>query len=329
MEKVILVLEFLKAVLLAVIMSIIGAFKALVPTSLLTKKSVAQEIILITGAGSGLGRMMALRFAKLGARLVLWDVNTKGNEETAQKVREINGLAYCYQCDISNRQQVYSMAEKVRQEIGNVDILINNAGIVTGKRFLDCSDDLIEKTMQVNAISHFWTVKAFLPSMIQRNHGHIVSIASAAGLFGSVGMTDYSASKFAAVGFNESLGMELDLLGKDGVFTTTVCPFYINTGMFDGVQTKYDMLMSILEPEFVVNRIMDAILSNQEIIMIPRMVYLLNYMKGVIPVHVYYYLSHVFGISTSMDTFKGRAAKQNGVGEPSANGVQAGPAVES
>ncbi len=84
----------------------------------------------------------------------------------------------------------------------------------------------------------FQTVKAFLPNMIQRNHGHVVSISSAAGLFGNVHLADYCASKFAAVGFNESLGVELDTIGKDQVFTTTVCPFFISTGMFEGVTTK-------------------------------------------------------------------------------------------
>ena len=81
-------------------------------------------------------------------------------------------------------------------------------------------------------------VKAFLPAMLRRNHGHVVTIASAAGLFGVTGLADYSASKCAVIGFDDSLRDELAYLGKDGVFTTVVCPFYINTGMFDGVKSK-------------------------------------------------------------------------------------------
>jgi len=81
-------------------------------------------------------------------------------------------------------------------------------------------------------------VKSFLPAMLQRNSGHIVTIASAAGFVGTNGLVDYCASKFAAVGFDESLRMELAALGKTGVHTTVVCPYYINTGMFEGIKTR-------------------------------------------------------------------------------------------
>ena len=86
---------------------------------------------------------------------------------------------------------------------------------------------------------NFQLGKAFLPSIISKNHGHVVTIASMAGMFGTAGLCDYCASKFAAVGFDESLRNELIRLGKNGVHTTVVCPYYINTGMFDGVQSSY------------------------------------------------------------------------------------------
>ena len=122
--------------------------------------------------------------------------------------------------------------------MGDVDILVNNAGIVTGKKFLDATDGAIEKTFQVNTLAHFWLGKAFLPSMIDKNHGHVVTIASMAGIFGMAGLCDYCASKYAAVGFDESLRNELVAMAKDGIHTTVVCPYFINTGMFDGVQTS-------------------------------------------------------------------------------------------
>lgn len=82
-------------------------------------------------------------------------------------------------------------------------------------------------------------MKAFLPDMMERNHGHIVNIASSAGLVGVTGLADYCASKFAAVGFDESLRFELEYLKKDGIHTTVVCPFFINTGMFEGAKTRF------------------------------------------------------------------------------------------
>jgi len=102
-----------------------------------------------------------------------------------------------------------------------VTVLINNAGIVTGRPLLESPDHLIELTMKVNAMAHFWTIKAFLPAMIARQHGHIVSIASSAGHAGVPGLGDYCASKYAAVGFNESLRLQLRKDGVKGVHTTS------------------------------------------------------------------------------------------------------------
>ncbi|KFV00891.1 Epidermal retinol dehydrogenase 2, partial [Tauraco erythrolophus] len=202
------------------------------------KKNVSGEIVLITGAGSGLGRFLSLKFASLGATVVLWDINQEGLKETSRLARE-NGAerVHCYTCDCSKRQEIYRVADQVKKEVGDVSILVNNAGVVIGKRLTDIPDSLVEKTMEVNVMAHFWTCKAFLPAMIARNHGHLVTIASAAALTGTSHLADYCASKFAAYGFAESVNFEMKNLGKTGVKTTIVCPFMINTGMFDGCKT--------------------------------------------------------------------------------------------
>ncbi|XP_031666346.1 epidermal retinol dehydrogenase 2-like [Oncorhynchus kisutch] len=103
---------------------------------------------------------------------------------------------------------------------------------------MDAPDSLIEKTIEVNTMTHFWTYKAFLPAMTVNNHDHLVSVASTAGLIGVNGLADYCASKFAAIGFAESVALELLATGKDGVKTTIVCPHFMNTGMFDGCNSK-------------------------------------------------------------------------------------------
>ncbi|MDK2413478.1 SDR family NAD(P)-dependent oxidoreductase, partial [Aphanizomenon sp. 202] len=102
------------------------------------------------------------------------------------------------------------------EEVGKVDILVNNAGIVTGKHFMDSPDDHIVRTFQVNTFAHFWTVKAFLNDMLDSNKGHIVNVASMAGWLGCNSLVDYCSSKFAAVGFDEALKLELKVLGKTG-----------------------------------------------------------------------------------------------------------------
>ncbi|KAM6216120.1 epidermal retinol dehydrogenase 2 [Rhynchocyon petersi] len=203
------------------------------------KKSVAGEIVLITGAGSGLGRELAIKFAGLGAILVLWDINSEGNKETSRLIKEKGGVkVFTYTCDCGNRQEVYNVAKQVKEEVGDVTILINNAGYVTGKPFLDIPDNMVEKSFLVNTLSHFWTYKAFLPAMIAADHGHLVCISSAAGHIGAIRLTDYCASKFAACGIAESLFFELKLQNKSKVKVTIVCPYFMKTGMFEGCSTR-------------------------------------------------------------------------------------------
>lgn len=268
-------------------------------------KDVSGQVVLITGAGSGIGRLMAKKFAlQHGAIVVAWDINKAGCDETVKDIRAGGGKCHGYIVDVSKREQIYEAAEKVKTEVGKVDILINNAGIVSGSKFLDTQDSQIEKTFQVNSLSNFWTTKAFLPGMIKEDSGHIVTIASTAGLVGVNRLVDYCASKYAAVGFHEALLTELKSeLGQQGINATLVCPYYINTGMFDGVKSK---LISILNPDDVVNDVVAGILTNQESVVIPRYILLLVVAKFFVPAQVGMRVQAALGITGTMMTFKGR-----------------------
>lgn len=112
---------------------------------------------------------------------------------------------FCYKINLCERNSIYETAKRVKEDIGSVDILINNAGVVSGKNFLDIPDEKIELTLKVNTLAHFWTVKAFLPDMVKKNSGHIVTVASVAGNLAGCAMSDYHASKFANVGFDLAL----------------------------------------------------------------------------------------------------------------------------
>ncbi|NXP11025.1 RDHE2 dehydrogenase, partial [Thinocorus orbignyianus] len=274
------------------------------------KKNVSGEIVLITGAGSGIGRLISIKFARLGATVVLWDINQEGLKETSRLAKE-NGAArvHFYICDCSKRQDVYRVADQVKKEVGDVSILINNAGVVTGKSFMDCPDSLVEKSMEVNIMAHFWTYKAFLPAMMASNHGHLVSIASAAGLIGVNRLSDYCASKFAAVGFAESVDVEMRVMGKTGIKTTIVCPYFINTGMFDGCRSKWPRMLPILEPESVAEKIVNAIRRDQEVLMLPHSLNILLFLKSILPVKLRVAFSDYLGNHNAMDTFKGRGKK--------------------
>ena len=264
-------------------------------------RSVKGNVVLITGGGSGIGRLMALKFASLGAKLVLWDVNEDGLKKVKDEIVALGGECDTYKIDITDRELVYSTAKKV----GKVDILINNAGIVTGKSILDCPDHLMQKTMDVNTTAHFWTIKAFLPEMIKNDSGHIVTVASMAGIVGVSGMVDYCASKFGAYGIHDSLTMELRLR-KSKVRTTLVCPFYINTGMFDGVKTG---IFPLLDENWVTNRIVKAIRRGEEAICMPWIMGLIP-MFRFLPAPWFAWLVSVTGANSSMSEFKGRQPAQ-------------------
>ncbi|KAB1256396.1 Short-chain dehydrogenase/reductase family 16C member 6 [Camelus dromedarius] len=272
------------------------------------KKDVAGEIVLITGAGSGLGRLMAIKFASLGAILVLWDINEEGNMETCRMVKEKEGVkAFAYTCDCSNRQEIYRVADQVKKEVGDVTILINNAGVVTGKLFLNTPDDMVERSFLVNALSHVWTYKAFLPAMMKANHGHLVCISSTAGIVGINGLSDYCASKFAAFGFAESLYIELRVLKKSNIKTTIVCPYFIKTGMFDGCTTKYPFLLPILEKEYVAEKVLNAILEEQTYLMMPKFVYFALLLKQILSSNMIFALIEYLGLDTCMASFIGQS----------------------
>ncbi|CAG0896854.1 unnamed protein product, partial [Darwinula stevensoni] len=170
---------------------------------------VSGLVVLVTGGASGIGRIMCLRFSRLECKVVTWDVDAEGNEETVNMIRSEGGTAHAYQVDLCNREEIYETAKRVEEEVGKVTILVNNAGVMTGKRLLDCSDDAIRRTINVNAVAHLWTTKAFLPGMLERGQGHVVTIASLAGFWGINRLVDYCVSKFAVIGFDEALRTEL------------------------------------------------------------------------------------------------------------------------
>lgn len=273
-------------------------------------RNLSGKVVLITGAASGIGKQMALRIAEHGAHLVLWDLNESGMAQVAQQVEASPGgaKAHCYVCDVSDRAQVYAVAERVKAEVGAPDVLINNAGVVSGKPFLDLPDDKIEKTFAVNTLALFWTAKAFLPDMVRRNSGHVVTVASSAGLVGVARLTDYCASKWAAVGFDESLRMELKHTAP-AVKTTVVCPFFIDTGMFEGARTRFPRLLPILKESQVADRIVKAILTDQPSVILPPLVGVVPVARA-LPVAAFDAIAEVLGINRAMDHFIGRKREQ-------------------
>jgi len=267
-------------------------------------KDVKEKLVLITGGASGMGRFMAFDFARRGARVVVWDLRLKDlkalEAEAAEKGLSITGMV----CDVSSNSAVYKKAKIVLKKQGPVDLLINNAGVVSGKSLLETPDDKIKRTMDVNTLALFWTTKAFLPAMLRQKSGHVVTISSAAGVIGVRGLADYCASKFAAVGFDEALRMELRSI-KSPVKTTVICPFFTDTGMFKGVKTRFPLLLPILKPEKAVKRMVKAILKNRKRLIIPRFAFTALLLR-IFPLGFLDAVADFFGISHAMDDFTGR-----------------------
>lgn len=268
-------------------------------------KDVKGKVILITGGASGIGLGMARKFAALGARIVIWDINPKALSDVETEFKASNYDISTYVCDVSKRETVYQVADQVRADVGKVDILINNAGIVIGKSFMETTDDQSEKVFRVNTLAVMWITKAFLPDMLKTS-GHLVTIASAAGFTGMPLLVDYCASKFAAVGFMESLRHEHLHLGIDNIKFTTIMPFYINTGMFDGVKSSFPF--PILSVEYAVNSIVNGVLTNTVEVYVPPTLRV-RYFMHLLPLSLSDYVNQKLGLSRAMDHFKGRGTK--------------------
>lgn len=268
--------------------------------------TIGTKTVLITGGAGGIGRLMALKMAALGAGVAIWDIDEQRlpvvvGELKAAGARDAQGLV----CDVSDRDAVYRAAAETTAALGPVEILVNNAGVVSGKPLLEITDEQIERTFRVNALALFWTAKAFLPAMIARGSGHIVTISSAGGLIGVPGQADYGATKFAAFGFDESLRNELRR-SAPGVITTIVCPFYIDTGMFAGATTRFSLLLPILREQVVADRVVKAIQLNRRRVFTPPLVHTVPLIR-MLPVPVFDWIADVLGVTRSMDGFTGRA----------------------
>jgi len=266
-------------------------------------KDLKDKNILITGAASGIGRMMAVQFAAEGARCVACDINPDGLESLKKEITEAGHSVRTYVCDITDAASLTKLFQEVDSDVPQLDILVNNAGIVLGKNFLDLTIEDFRKTMEVNFFGHLRFTKHFLPRMVERNSGHIVNIASSAGLQGFPGAADYNASKFAEVGLTEALRLELKKMKCYGVKTTLVCPYVIDTGMFHGFKPL--LLNPILKPDYVVRHVLAGIKKEKPLLLLPFSVNLTLLLK-LFPTNFSDRVLHWLGMTGAMDSFRGR-----------------------
>lgn len=266
---------------------------------------------MITGAARGMGRLYAERAVAEGAKaVILWDRDGAALASTAAALTaraEAGTLIAPFVVDIADLGAIAQTAQRVRTEVGNPDIVINNAGIIRGKLFWehDSGDD-IRPTMKINALAPMYIAREFLPHMMTNGarEARIVNIASAAGTVSNPRMSVYAASKAALIGWSDSLRLELAQQGYSQVKVTTVCPSYISTGMFDGVRGP--LLTPLMTPEYVVDRVWRAMLAGRPMLMMPWTIVLGRALRGVLPLALWDQVAGTFGVYRSMDGWVGR-----------------------
>ena len=260
--------------------------------------------VLITGGASGIGKIMGRMALEKGAScLIIWDINPQTIATAVSELGKI-GKVKGYIVDVSRNELVVEGYNKVVSECGEVDILINSAGIVTSNKTFDKQTaDKIVRTININTIAPMFVTREMLPGMIARNRGHVCNIASAGGMLSNPKMSVYAASKWGAIGWSDSVRIELQDMKSD-VHFTTVAPYYINTGMFDGVKSR---IIPILKPEYVCKRIIRAIERNKSFRGIPFGFHFIRFWQFILPTRIFDWLfGEVMGIYHTMDNFTGR-----------------------
>ncbi|MEQ1703300.1 MAG: SDR family oxidoreductase [Ilumatobacteraceae bacterium] len=272
-------------------------------------RSVKGKRVLVTGGAMGMGRLFAERaIAEQAAAVVLWDVNEAALNDTlnelADSATEISG----YIVDVADAEEVAGTAAAVLDDLNGIDVLINNAGVVRGNKYFwetDLEHDT-KATIDINTLGPMYVAHEFLPAMIaEPGECRMLNLASAAGFTPNPRMAVYAASKWAVIGWSDSVRLELKQAGLDHVKVTTVCPYYVRTGMFDGARSA--PLLPILDPADVVEEAWGAMLAGRPFVVMPKTVMLSEMLKGVVPTSVRDFIAdHVIGVYHTMDDFTGR-----------------------
>ena len=187
-----------------------------------------EKVAIITGAGRGIGREIALRLAKDGFNCAINDLNEKDLEESKALIEACGVKCNTYKADVSSLSEVEEMIKKIHADFGRIDVLVNNAGITRDNLLLRMKEEEWDKVISINLKSVFNCTKATSKIMLKQKSGRIISIASVVGVMGNAGQCNYSASKAGIIGFTKSIAKEL---GSRGITANAIAPGFIKTAM--------------------------------------------------------------------------------------------------
>ena len=259
--------------------------------------------VLITGGCSGIGKIMGRMALEKGAgHLIIWDINQAALDATISEFSTL-GKVDGFKADISSPESVDIAYSQTKAVCPGIDILINCAGIITNNKvFAEQTDTDIIRTIDINTKGAMFVTLRILKDMQALGKGHICNVTSSAGMLALPKMALYTSSKWAAIGWSDSLWIELHR-AKSPVRVTTIAPYFINTGMFDGIRSFF----KIQDPEVVAAKTLRAIEKNKRYKGIPFSEHFIRLMQGLLPGAIFDPLfGDVCGLYTVMDHFKGR-----------------------
>ncbi|ABC82076.1 SDR family NAD(P)-dependent oxidoreductase [Anaeromyxobacter dehalogenans] len=263
--------------------------------------------VLITGAAAGIGRALAERLGARGAALILTDRDEEPLAATADAIRRAGAVAEHHVLDVTKGAAILQVRDAIHSRGGPIDVLVNNAGVVFGGAFADVPLQKHLDTFAVNVLGLVSVTHAFLDDLVARPEAHLVNVASAAGLTAVPFASTYAASKWAVVGFSESIRLELARQGHRQVHVTTVCPLYVSTGLFEGARPP--LFTSMLTPAQLADEIVEGVEQDRVFVRTPWLVKLVPFLNGVLPTGLADVLSTALGAAGSMEQWTGRAAK--------------------
>ena len=196
---------------------------------------LAGKVSIITGAGRGIGRATAIKFAQEGAIVAACDIDEASAIETARLIERQQGEAIAFRVDVTDKPSIQAMVQAVHERYGRIDVLVNNAGIVADAQLKRMTDEQFDRVIDINLKGTYNCTKAVVDIMLEQQSGVILNASSIVGLYGNFGQTNYAASKFGVIGMVKTWAREL---GKRGIRANAVCPGFVTTPIIESIPQK-------------------------------------------------------------------------------------------